>query len=148
MKKGFTLMELLVVVIIVGILAAIGLPQFFKVAEKGRAAEGVTALGAMRNAQLRFAATDASALTTDDRTKLDVSFTGFQHFDNPVAIGDVDPATDSDGDGEVDNALEDIASMARVEDGSTLYTLYIQVDGSITCTAGERSCADINIEEK
>ena len=53
-KSGFTLLELLIVVIIVSILAAVALPQFGKVMEKSRAAEGVAILGAIRTAQLFY----------------------------------------------------------------------------------------------
>ncbi|MDD5130223.1 MAG: prepilin-type N-terminal cleavage/methylation domain-containing protein, partial [Candidatus Omnitrophica bacterium] len=45
MKKGFTLVELIIVVIIVGILASIGLTQYNKVVEKSRAAEARMILG-------------------------------------------------------------------------------------------------------
>ena len=52
MKKGFTLIELIVVIIIVGILASIGMTQYTKVVEKGRAAEARSVLGALRTAEV------------------------------------------------------------------------------------------------
>ncbi len=53
-KSGFTLLELLIVVIIVSILAAVALPQFTKITERSRAAEAVAILGAIRTAQLVY----------------------------------------------------------------------------------------------
>jgi len=52
MRKGFTLIELIVVIIIVGILASVGLTQYTKVVEKGRAAEARLILGALRTAEI------------------------------------------------------------------------------------------------
>jgi len=52
MKKGFTLVELIIVVIIVGILASIGLTQYNKVVEKSRAAEARMILGTLRTAEV------------------------------------------------------------------------------------------------
>ena len=52
MKKGFTLVELIIVVIIVGILASIGLTQYNKVVEKSRAAEARMILGTLRSAEI------------------------------------------------------------------------------------------------
>ena len=52
MKKGFTLIELIVVIIIVGILASVGLTQYTKVVEKGRAAEARLILGSLRTAEI------------------------------------------------------------------------------------------------
>jgi len=55
MKKGFTLVELIIVVIIVGILASLGLTQYNKVVEKSRAAEARMILGTLRSAEIAAA---------------------------------------------------------------------------------------------
>ena len=53
-RAGFTLVELIIVVIIIGILASIAIPQFSKTMERSRIAEASAVLGALRGAQLRY----------------------------------------------------------------------------------------------
>ena len=50
-KKGFTLMELLIVVVMVSGLAAIAYPAYISSIERARASEAVTMLGAIKAAQ-------------------------------------------------------------------------------------------------
>ena len=64
LKRGFTLLEVLIVVIIIGILASIAMPQYFTTLEKSRSAEAVTNVGAIRMALDRYWYQE-SAVTTD-----------------------------------------------------------------------------------
>ena len=54
MKKGFTLVEVLVVVLIIGILTAVGLPYYQDSVEKSRAAEAVNIAGSLTKAAYTF----------------------------------------------------------------------------------------------
>jgi len=69
-KKGFTLIEVLVVVLIIGILSSVALPQYQKAVEKSRAIKGVNALKNILTAQQAYYETYGSY--TDDLSKLDV----------------------------------------------------------------------------
>ena len=63
-QSGFTLLELLMVVIIVGILAALALPGYIKAAERSRAAEVKSISGQMKGAMQRYCAENNGVVPT------------------------------------------------------------------------------------
>ena len=70
-RKGFTLVELAVVIVIIGVLAAFGVPKFLNSVERSKASEAVAYLSAVQTAQERYIAKQgvyASAVTDLDIT--------------------------------------------------------------------------------
>jgi type IV pilus assembly protein PilA len=83
-RKGFTLVELAVVIVIIGVLAAFGVPRFLKSVERTKASEAFAYLSAVRSAQERYIAKEG--IYADDVTKLDITQAAPKNFNNPSTI--------------------------------------------------------------
>ena len=79
--KGFTLVELAVVIVIIGVLAAFGVPQFLKSVERSKAAEAFNYLSAVRSAQERYLAKQGLYVDEANKGSLDITQTMPKYFD-------------------------------------------------------------------
>ena len=94
-NKGFTLVELLVVVVIIGILAAIALPSFLSQTAKAKQGEARTVLGSWAKAQKAFRV-DAAQFAPDWTTlSLGISTDGKNYSFSMTGGGGT--ATDTSG---------------------------------------------------
>ena len=75
-RSGFTIVELVVVVVIIGILAALALPQYIKTVERARQSEAMANLAAIKGAQVRYYLENANYTTNFDNLDIDNTSTG------------------------------------------------------------------------
>jgi prepilin-type N-terminal cleavage/methylation domain-containing protein len=80
-RKGFTLVELAVVIVIIGVLAAFGVPQFLKSVERSKAAEAFNYLSAVRSAQERYLAKEGVYADSTNLGNLDITQVAPKYFD-------------------------------------------------------------------
>ncbi len=82
--RGFTLLEVLIVLVIVAVLAGLAVPAYQSAVEKSRSQEALLALGAVRESALRFYSINSTYVTAPANT-----FVGTNVYDyNPnLAIG-------------------------------------------------------------
>lgn len=89
-QEGFTLIELMIVVVIVGVLAAIALPAYQGYSERARRADAKTSMVEVQLAQEKYRAnnatytTDMTDLGYDNATNND-SKEGYYTIDLPIA---------------------------------------------------------------
>ena len=122
-ERGFTLLELLMVVIIIAILASIALPQYFRVTERSRTAQALQLLSSIRGSELRFRAQNPANL-----------------YDNSAGLANLDiapiPAMASWGVPTVTGAPGPNVSSARVGGTESGALLIVDLDSGNVCATG------------
>ncbi|MBF0521838.1 MAG: prepilin-type N-terminal cleavage/methylation domain-containing protein [Candidatus Omnitrophica bacterium] len=114
-QKGFTLIEIIVVVIIIGFVAAFALPNISYIIEKTKSSEGKQILLSLLNAQKVYKLDhDAYALNVD---ALDVQIPNSANFSPP--------AIDINGN-----------LIAAIQRNTGTYSLEIFDNGTISCVKG------------
>ena len=83
-QRGFTLVELMITVIIVGVLAAVAIPMYQLSTEKSRATECVAALGTIRSAMRNYYAEHITYVNASFTDGSEVTSTGL------LEVADVD----------------------------------------------------------
>jgi len=133
-RSGFSLVELSVVVIIIGVLAAFGIPRMLKSVERSKAAEAFKYLAAVRAAQERYQAREGTYAA--DLTDLDMEQTAPKYF----TVGAV--AAGSSG------SLEDSWTLTLTRQGASAgygaYTVTFTQEGYDTVNSTIHGMPDIN----
>ena len=137
LKDGFTLMELSVVVLMIGLLAAIALPQYVRAVEKSRYAETEELLQSLFNAQQRYYLThnryaekfsdlDIEFPNIDGENETEQTLTT-RHFE--YSLADV-------------NGANNLAKAKRKKGDNYSYGMYKNMN------TGQIMCEDFNADDK
>jgi len=133
-RQGFTLVELAVVIVIIGVLAAFGVPRFLKSVERSKAGEAVSYLSAVRSSQERYQSQNGTYAS--DLTTLDLVMANPKYF----TVGT--PA--AGGTGSLQDSWTLTLTRAGASAGYGAYTVVFTQDGFDTTNSTIATMPDIN----
>jgi prepilin-type N-terminal cleavage/methylation domain-containing protein len=116
-KSGFSMMEVTIAIIVLGVIAAMAIPSFTKVVEKSRASEGEKMLKYIYDAQGRYHL-ENSAYTADEAA-LDMTISNMSNFSSWEALVPAD--------------ADDPKYIGRLTRNTNDYRLYIDDTESFHC---------------
>lgn len=88
-RGGFTLVELMIVVVIIGILAVVAIPRFDRVARSAKESEAMPILKQLYTLQERYKQrNDQFARTVGELEGASAAFTGAQYYEFEISNGD------------------------------------------------------------
>ncbi|RYE79970.1 MAG: prepilin-type N-terminal cleavage/methylation domain-containing protein [Oxalobacteraceae bacterium] len=136
LQRGFTLVELMVVVVVVGILAAVAYPSMTSMIQRSRRADAIAALTAVVQAQERYRSNHPTYSEDVSSLKIDVE-KAYKHYDIGLAglgeaasfsSGYVVTATPRSGSPQASD--KDCATLGIKLEGSKFSYLAKKADGT------------------
>ena len=125
-RKGFTLVELLMVVIIIGILVTLAVPNYYRSVERTKAGKAKAAMDAIRKAELQYRAFN------DEYVDQSGAMDELEEYDLP---GDIrDDGNDVDWDYDVSGSSPDsmLITATRAAGPNSGSSLTMDQDGILT----------------
>ena len=136
-KKGFTLLELIIVVIVIGVLATIAIPQYTKAVERAKGGKATSNLNLIRQAEHLYRANNDKYIAISNSNTVAGAGTEFSASDlnDYIELIGVDKDEDWIYSVTVDNAAvpQTFTAQAKRDEGPYAgATITIDQDGKIT----------------